>query len=89
MKMALAGKLYNFPEYLGFYTKGTHNTSIAHIRPHLKSALMVISRYRRHYPNYLPALALNYLQYSYAFLPQRIRQNTHSSAIRLKRALAS
>jgi glycosyltransferase involved in cell wall biosynthesis len=89
MKMALIGKLYNFPEYLGFYTKGTHNTSILHIKPHLKASLMLTSRYRRNFPNYLPALALNYAQYWYAFLPQALQRTTHTSVVRVKRAMTA
>jgi len=89
MKMALIGKLHNFQEYLGYYTKGTHNTSILHIKPHLKASLMLTSRYRREYPHYPLALALNYAQYCYAFLPQGIRRTTHSSVVRLKRAMAT
>jgi len=88
MKLALLGKLHNFQEYLGYYTKGTHNTSILNIKPHLKTSLMLTSRYRRHFPNYLPALALNYAQYVYALLPKRIHETTHTNAIRIKRAMA-
>lgn len=88
MKAGLVGKLHNFLEYLGYYTKGTQNTSILHIKPHLKTSLMLTTRYRQHYPNYPVALALNYAQYWYAFLPQGLRRTTHSGAVRLKRALA-
>jgi glycosyltransferase involved in cell wall biosynthesis len=88
MKMALVGKLANFPEYLGFYTMGTHNTSIAHIKPHLRASLMLTTRYRSQYPNYPLALAMNYAQYCYAFLPKGVRRTTHTSVIRLKRAMA-
>ena len=88
MKMALRGKLHNFPEYLGYYTTGDHNTSIRHIKPHLKASLMLTSRYRKEYPNYLPALALNYAQYWYGCLPDGIRQSTHTRVIRAKRAMA-
>jgi glycosyltransferase involved in cell wall biosynthesis len=89
MKMALVGKLYNFPEYLGYYTKGTHNTSILHIKPHLKASLMLTSRYRREFPHYLPALALNYAQYWYAFLPPGVQRSTHTSVVRVKRAMTA
>ena len=34
------------------------------------------------------ALALNYAQYWYAFLPQGIRRSTHTSAIRVKRVIS-
>jgi glycosyltransferase involved in cell wall biosynthesis len=88
MKAGLVGKLHNFPEYLGYYTKGTQNTSIVHIKPHLKTSLMLTTRYRRDYPNYPLALALNYAQYLYAFLPESVRRTTHSGAVRLKRLVA-
>jgi len=88
MKMALVGKLCNFPEYLGFYTTGSHNTSIAHMKPHLRASLMLTTRYRKQYPSYPLALAMNYAQYCYACLPKGIRQSTHTGVIRLKRAMA-
>lgn len=88
MKMGLVGKLHNFLEYLGYYTKGTQNTSIIHIKPHLKTSLMLTKRYRKEYPNYPAALVLNYAQYWYTFLPESLRRTTHSGAVRLKRAMA-
>jgi hypothetical protein len=88
MKMALIGKLHNFQQYLGYYTKGTHNTSIRNIRPHLKTSLMLTTRYRKEFPYYLPALALNYVQFGYALLPEVIRRSTHTGAVRVKRAMA-
>jgi glycosyltransferase involved in cell wall biosynthesis len=88
MKMALVGSLYNFQEYLGFYTTGSHNTSVVHIKPHLKTSLMLTSRYRKEYPNYPAALALNYAQYLYACLPTGVQRTTRTSMMRLKRALA-
>jgi glycosyltransferase involved in cell wall biosynthesis len=88
MKAGLVGKLYNFPEYFGYYTKGTQNTSIVHIKPHLRTSLMLTKRYRSEYPGYAKGLALNYAQYWYAFLPESLRRATHSTAVRLKRAIA-
>jgi glycosyltransferase involved in cell wall biosynthesis len=88
MKLALIGKLHNFQEYLGYYTIGTNNTSIAHIKPHLKASLALTSRYRKSYPHYGQALLLNYAQYWYAFLPPGVRRSTHLSAVRFKRAVS-
>ena len=86
MKMALVGKLYNLQDYLGFYTIGTHNYSIAHVKPHLKASLGLTIRYRDKYPNYPLGLALSYAQYWYAFLPPSIRRSVHTGVVRIKRA---
>jgi glycosyltransferase EpsE len=88
MKMALAGKLYNFQEYESYYTMGTHNTSIVHIKPHLKASLMLTKRYGAHFPYYPPALAVSYAQYWYAFLPAGVRGRIHTIMARIKRAVA-
>jgi hypothetical protein len=88
MKMARVGKLYNFQEHLSFYTIGTHNTSITHIRPHLKASLMLTRRYRSDYPNYALGLVVNYAQYGYAFLPSGVRGHIHTGVARMKRAFA-
>lgn len=88
MKLALIGRLYNFPEHQSFYTMGTHNTSIAHIKPHLKASLMLTMRYRRDFPYYWPALAVNYAQYGYAFLPEGVRNRVHTWLARIKRTVA-
>lgn len=87
LKMGLAGKLYNFQEYFSYYTMGNQNTSIARIRPHLKASLMITKRYKGQYPHYLPALALNTVQYWYSFLPTSLRRLTHASLARLKRVV--
>ncbi len=85
LKMGIHGKLCNFPEYFSYYTMGDANTSIAKIKPHLTASLMIMKRYKGKYPNYYPALALNLLQYWYAFLPASIRKLIHRSLARLKR----
>ncbi len=85
LKMGLAGKLYNFPEYFSYYTIGAQNTSITKMRPHLKASLMIMRRYKGKYPGYLAALALNYVQYAYSFLPEFVRRAAHQSLARLKR----
>lgn len=87
LKIGLKGKLCNFPEYFSYYTMGDANTSIAKIRPHLKASLMIMQRYKKNYPHYLPALALNWLQYLYAFLPNFIQRFVHRSLARLKRTI--
>ena len=87
LKMGLVGKLYNFPEYFSYYTMTGNNTSIAKIKPHLKTALIVMKRYKYDYPNYYSALLMNELQYAYAFLPEGFRRMIHQSMARLKRAV--
>lgn len=85
MKMGLKGKLYNFPEYFSYYTMTGRNTSIAHIRPHLKASFDFMRRYRGKYPHYWPAFLFNLAQYWYSFLPAFIRSAVHRSLARLKR----
>jgi hypothetical protein len=88
MKMARIGPLYNFPEFFSFYTMGEQNTSIAHIKPHLRASLMLTRRYARDFPKFPLAITLNYVQYCYAFLPRVVTRHIHTSAARLKRAVA-
>lgn len=85
LKLGLIGKLYNFPEYFSYYTMNGANTSIARLKPHLKASLMVMKRYKEKYPFYYPALLLNRIQYSYAFLPESLRRQVHFLLARLKR----
>lgn len=85
MKIGLLGKLYNFPEYFTYYTISGDNTSIKKIRPHLKTSLEVMKRYKGRYPYYYPALVLNTIQYWYAFLPQSIQKIIHTSLAQIKR----
>lgn len=85
MKAGLEGKLYNFPEYFTFYTMTGANTSISKLKPHLRTSLDVMKRYRGKYPHYYPALVFNQIQYAYAFLPEWLRQRIHRFLARLKR----
>jgi len=85
LKMGLIGKLYNFPAYFSYYTMSGNNTSVLKIRPHLKTSLMVMRRYKGKYPGYFLALLFNELQYAYSFLPLFIRANIHELLARLKR----
>lgn len=85
MKMGLRGKLYNFPEYFSFYTMTGQNTSIAKLRPHLKTSFMVMRRYKKEYPGYPSAFLLNWIQYLYSFIPAGIREFIHRPLARLKR----
>lgn len=87
LKMGLQGKLYNFPLYFSYYTMSDKSTSIARIKPHLKTSLAVMRRYKGKYPGYAGALLVNELQYAYAYLPERLRKSVHSTAARLKRLI--
>lgn len=86
-KMGKIGKFYNFQEYLTCYTMFGGNTSIAKIRPHLHSSLMIMIRYRKDYPHYYPALVINFFQYLYAFLPVFLRKAVHHHFAELKRKI--
>ena len=85
LKLGKLGKLYNEPDYFSYYTMTGHNTSIARIKPHLKSSLEIMRRYKGDYPNYYRALFLNYLQLAYAYLPESFRRVVHERMARLKR----
>jgi len=87
LKLGLRGKLYNFPEYFGYYTMSGENISMVKMREHFKIALMVMKRYRKDYPHYLPALIFNWVQYLYSFVPSFIERPIHYLAARLKRLL--
>lgn len=86
LKIGLIGKLFNFPEYFSYYTMGDNNTSIVHMRPHLKASLEIMKRYKSDYPGYPLALAVNTAQYWYSFLPKPVIRQVHSAVARLKRA---
>jgi NDP-sugar pyrophosphorylase family protein len=85
LKMGRIGKLYNLKEYFTYYTMAGNNTSITKLRPHLKTSLMVMKRYKYDYPHYWSALALNEVQYAYAFLPEALRRRIHKLLARFKR----
>jgi glycosyltransferase involved in cell wall biosynthesis len=87
LKLGRIGKLYNFKEYFTYYTMAGNNTSITRLRPHLKTSLTVMKRYKNDYPHYWPALALNEVQYAYAFLPEALRRPIHKLLARLKRLI--
>lgn len=87
LKMGLAGKLYNIPEYFSAYLFAGQNTSVTRMREHLRSSLMIMRRYRGRYPGYAPALAMNYVQYWYSFLPTALKRFLHLFLARLKRLL--
>ncbi len=88
LKMGLIGKLYNFPEYFSYYTMTGDNTSLKRIKPHLKTSLLVMKRYKGRYPHYFSALIFNELQYFYSFWPAWIRQLIHRWLAQLKRRVA-
>lgn len=88
LKMGLAGRLMNVPEYYSYYTRSEVNTSTAKIQPHLKASFMIMRRYKGKYPGYTLAYCVNALQYAYAFLPASVRGVVHESLARLKRAIA-
>ncbi|MDO8943498.1 MAG: hypothetical protein Q7U75_09960, partial [Desulfobacterales bacterium] len=70
-----------------YYTMGSQNTSIVHMKPHLKTSLMLTKRYHDKYPGYSRAIAINYLQYWYAFLPPGLHSAIHTTVARGKRKL--
>ena len=64
------------------------NISIVKIRENFKISLEIMRRYQKNYPGYYPALAFNWLQYAYSYVPAPIERALHSSLARLKRLAA-
>ena len=88
LKLGLRGELYNFPEYFAYYPMSGGNISAIKLREHFRAALVVMKRYKKNYPHYLPAIVFNWIQYVYSFLPSFIERPLHYFLARLKRLVA-
>ncbi|OHB20559.1 MAG: hypothetical protein A3J67_00255 [Parcubacteria group bacterium RIFCSPHIGHO2_02_FULL_48_10b] len=87
LRLGRMGKLYNFQDYLAYYTLGVQNMFLSHQRMQLKASLMHMKKYREGYPYFLPALCLNCAVYLYTFLPQQMREPLNASLVYLKRIM--
>ncbi|MBS1517376.1 MAG: glycosyltransferase [Bacteroidetes bacterium] len=85
LRMGKVGKLYNFKEYFITYMTAGQNKSFLQQRQNSRTVVDVVKMYRKDYPNFYKAFALNYTQYMYSFLPVFIKKRLQSFMYYFKR----
>lgn len=73
LRLGKEGKLYNFPAYFAYYTTGSQNALFRNQRELFATNLRFLRRYKKNYPNYLPAFVFNGALYLYSLLPEGFR----------------
>lgn len=85
LRMGKVGKLYNIKEYFITYMTAGQNKSFLQQRENSRTVVDVIKMHGKHYPNFRKAYTLNYIQYSYSFLPVFIKKHLQSFMYYFKR----
>ena len=85
LRLGKIGKFYNYQEYFLLYTNAGQNLSVSNQKLAAKTILSLIKQYRYDYPNYKKAFVLNFLQYSFAFIPFFIRKRVQNLLFYIKR----
>lgn len=85
LRLGNIGKLYNFQKYFTCYLVAGQNLSFKKQKQQSRLLFKIIYKYKNDYPGYMRGLALNFLQYTYSFLPDFIKIKMHSFMIFLKR----
>jgi len=85
LRMGKVGKLYNFKEYFITYMTAGQNKSFQQQKENSRTVVNVVKEYGKDYPNFKKAFLLNYLQYSYSFLPMSIKKHLQSFMYYFKR----
>lgn len=85
LRMGKVGKLYNIKEYFITYMTAGQNKSFLQQRENSRTVVDVVKMHGKHYPNFRKAFALNYIQYSYSFLPVFIKKHLQSFMYYFKR----
>jgi glycosyltransferase involved in cell wall biosynthesis len=85
LKLGMSGKLYNFPEYLTYYTMWNGGGSMQQSLPNTRSAIRIVWRHKNNYPHSVLAFGLVFLYYCYALLPNFIRVNSFGFLAQLKK----
>ena len=85
LRMGKVGKLYNFKEYFITYMTAGQNKSFIEQRENSRTVVDVVKMHGKDYPNFKKAYLLNYLQYSYSFLPVSIKKHLQSFMYYFKR----
>lgn len=89
LKMGLAGRLYNFPEYFLYYRIWEEGASLSRQRAAAKSAFQILRRYRGKYPGYLKGMAGTAAYSVHARLPMSVKKYSSPFFSRLKKLLFS
>ena len=89
LRMGLRGTFYNFQDYFVRYLLTDQSKTFLFKRSQANEILHIVSRYKKDYPNFLPAYALNFAQYCYSQLPGWLRRILYNSLSRAKRSLFS
>ena len=61
LRLGCQGKLYNFPEFLSYYTRWRGNSSSTNVRENGNAALSIVRRFKGRYPRYRLAMLYAYL----------------------------
>ncbi len=85
LRMGKVGKLYNFKEYFITYMTAGQNKSFLQQRENSRTVVDVVKMHGKNYPNFRKAYILNYVQYSYSFLPVFIKKHLQSFMYYFKR----
>lgn len=85
LRMGKVGKLYNFKEYFITYMTAGQNKSFIEQKENSRTVVDVVKMHGKDYPNFKKAYMLNYLQYSYSFLPMFIKKHLQSFMYYFKR----
>lgn len=87
LKMGLAGKLYNAPQYLTYYSIWDTSSSFRHLKKNSYSALKIVWRYRHSYSYFGTALTLAVAYCVYAHLPEFVRAVSFGFLTKLKKSI--
>ncbi|MCL5257656.1 MAG: glycosyltransferase [Patescibacteria group bacterium] len=74
LKIGTMGKLYNFQEYFVLYLVWDKSSSFTKQKENARSALTIVKKYRKIYPNFKVAFVLAVLYRSYTFIPASVRR---------------
>ena len=87
LKIGTQGTMRNLQEYSIGYLMAGQNKSWEHQRPHAKTLLGIVVRFRRDYPHFFRAYAVNLMALCYTYLPSFIHRVLYPLASRIKKAL--
>jgi glycosyltransferase involved in cell wall biosynthesis len=81
------GKLYNFEEYLAYYSLWEGGSSFKHQKANALAAISLVWQHRHSYPGFSVAITLAWLYWLYAHLPNAIKRLSYDMLSRQKKAV--